>query len=240
MRAGDKPWGSEIYREESEIPGVSSKDLENIAFLRSTLDARLAKEQDSEIENWFESDDFIYPDELPKAEVPSSQGDLGEAEPDVTPDAHHGLGKVASSILMKILYIARYARFDLLRITCKLATRVTKWTAEDNKRLHRLMCYIASSYELRLTGWVGDKPNCCNMNLFCDADFAGDVCSQRSTSGVHLALQGPRTYFPLHGQSKKQTAVSFSTPEAELVAGLGGYQKTMLPALDLLKTYALT
>ena len=137
---------------------------------------------------------------------------------------------------MKILHIARYARFDLLRITCKLATRVTKWSAEDSKRLHRLMCYIHSSYDVRQTGWIGNKPGECNLNLFCDADFAGDVCSQKSTSGVHLALQGLRTYFPLHGQSKKQTAVAFSTPEAELIAGLGGYQKTMLPALDMWDT----
>ena len=36
------------------------------------------------------------------------------------------------------------------------------------------------------------------------------------------------TFLPM-----KQTAVSFSTPEAELVSGLTGYQKTTIPALDL-------
>ena len=100
------------------------------------------------------------------------------------------------------------------------------------------MCYISSSYDVRQTGWIGNRPGECNLNLFCDADFAGDVCSQKSTSGVHLALHGSRTYFPLHGQSKKQTAVAFSTPEAELIAGLGGYQKTMIPALDMWDTIA--
>ena len=98
------------------------------------------------------------------------------------------------------------------------------------------MCYIASGYDLRMTGWVGDPAEDTSLNLFTDADFAGDVCSPRSTSGIHLALQGPNTYFPLHGQSEKQTAVAFSTPEAELVAGVVGYQKTMIPALDLWET----
>ena len=95
------------------------------------------------------------------------------------------------------------------------------------------MCYIASSCGLRMTGWVGDDASDVSLNLFTDADFAGDVCTQRSTTGIHLALHGKHTYFPLHGQSKKQTAVAFSTPEAELIAGVVGYQKTMIPALDL-------
>ena len=33
----------------------------------------------------------------------------------------------ASSVLMKVLYGARMARFDLVRAVCTLATRVTKW-----------------------------------------------------------------------------------------------------------------
>ena len=36
----------------------------------------------------------------------------------------------AASILMKILYAARMARFDLLRATCRLACFITKWTEE--------------------------------------------------------------------------------------------------------------
>ena len=191
--------------------------------------ARLAAEQDSEIGNRFESDDFLYPDDPAMPPVPASKGGVGDGDPDAVPIAHHGLGKVAWSTPMEIMYIARSARSDLLFTTCKLATRVTKWFSEDSKRLHRLMRYIASTYDLRPTGWVGDTPDNSNLNLFWGADFAGDVCSQRFTSRVHLALQGARTYFPLHGQSKKQTAVAFSTPEAESVAGLDGYQKTMIP-----------
>ena len=52
------------------------------------------------------------------------------------------LAVVAISILMGILYCARMARFDLLRITCKLAARVTKWTKKDDARILRLVIYV--------------------------------------------------------------------------------------------------
>ena len=57
--------------------------------------------------------------------------------------------------------------------------------------------------------------------------------TQRSTSGIHLALHGSHTIFPLQGISAKQEAVAFSTPEAEIYAGCAGYRKVMLLALQL-------
>ena len=72
-----------------------------------------------------------------------------------------------------------------------------------------------------------------HLDLFTDADFAGDMVSQKSTSGVHLTLMGPNTMFLLHGISKEQTAVSFSTPEAEMVAGCFGYRSIFIPAMQL-------
>ena len=42
----------------------------------------------------------------------------------------------AASILMKLLYAARIARFDLLRSINTLARNVTKWTVKDDVRLH--------------------------------------------------------------------------------------------------------
>ena len=57
--------------------------------------------------------------------------------------------------------------------------------------------------------------------------------TQRSTSGVHLAIHGEHSIFPLQGLSAKQDAVAFSTPEAEFYAGCAGYRKVMIPALAL-------
>ena len=52
------------------------------------------------------------------------------------------LQSLAASILMKVLYAARMARFDLLYAVSRLACYISKWTPLCDKRLHRIMCYI--------------------------------------------------------------------------------------------------
>eukprot|EP00974_Lingulodinium_polyedra_P063187 6098749-Lingulodinium_polyedra.AAC.1 len=69
-----------------------------------------------------------------------------------------------------------------------------------------------------MVGWAGGPFECVNPHLFVDADFAGDLGSQRSISGVHLVLRGPPSSFPIAAYSKRQGCVSHSTPEAELVS----------------------
>ena len=67
------------------------------------------------------------------------------------------LKPIAARVLMKVLYAARMCRYDLLRPTCALATYVTRWTPQCDRRLHRLMCYINSTIPLRMVSYVGDK-----------------------------------------------------------------------------------
>ena len=76
---------------------------------------------------------------------------------------------------------------------------------------------------MKLEGYIGDDPKSLNLQLFVDADFASDLETRKSTSGLFLALVGPRSFFPLTAISKKQTAVS---PDTALRT-LG------LPAMDL-------
>ena len=122
------------------------------------------------------------------------------------------LESYAAKVLMKVLYAARYARFDLLRAVCYLAQYITKWDETCDSRLYRLMCYIHGTYHLRLTGWVGDDAERIAPHLFADADFAGDPKTSRSTSGIHLCLLGPNTVFPLAGQLKKQGCLLYTSP----------------------------
>jgi len=137
---------------------------------------------------------------------------------------------------MKILYGARMARWDLLRATCVLATRITIWTLDCDKRLHKLVCYIYTTLHFRMVAWVGDDPADLRLECFADADFAGDASSMKSTSGVLLALVGPSSFVPLGAMSKKQTCVSTSTPEAEMVAANIAIRQLALPALPLWET----
>ena len=65
------------------------------------------------------------------------------------------LSHIASRVLMKVLYGARMARWDLLRATCALAAKVTKWSDQCDAQLHRLVSYINSSLELKMYCWIG-------------------------------------------------------------------------------------
>jgi hypothetical protein len=47
-----------------------------------------------------------------------------------------------------------------------------------------------------------------------DADFAWCVRAVRSAAGVALAVEGPNARVVVNGVSKRQPAVSHSTPEA--------------------------
>ena len=87
-----------------------------------------------------------------------------------------------------------------------------------------------------MLAWVGDPGGDLDLGLFADADFAGDESTMKSTSGVLLDLTGPHTFVPLSGVSKKQTCVSHSTPEAEIVAADLAVRAEGLPALDLWET----
>ena len=134
---------------------------------------------------------------------------------------------------MKVLYAARMARFDLLRVVCGLACCVTKWDAQCDRRLHRLMCYINSSLHVRMVGWMGDPIDKVGLHLYADADFAGDLATSRSTSGVFLCVRGEDSFMGLAGISKRQTCVSHSTPESEIVAADAALRLVGLPALQL-------
>ena len=137
-------------------------------------------------------------------EVPTPFTEAGIARPTLSEDKKPGkLQPVASKILMKILFAARMARFDLLRATQSLASRVTKWSAECDVALHRLVSYINRSKDHFLEGFIGDSLDQCQLRLFADADHPGEHDS-KSTSGSAIVLVGPNIYFPLNAFSKKQ------------------------------------
>ena len=142
------------------------------------------------------------------------------------------LQPIASRVLMKVLFAARMARWDLLRATQSLASRVTKWSKDCDVGLHRLMSYINSSLDLKMRGFIGDRISECKLWMFCDADHAGSHDS-KSTSGCALYLVGPNTYFPLNAFSKKQTSITTSSTESEVVAANHGIRAQGLPSLSL-------
>jgi hypothetical protein len=125
------------------------------------------------------------------------------------------------------------ARPDIVKPIGDLATQVQKWSKNCDKALYRLICYIQSTLEHRLTGTVGDCSAALRLRLYVDADFAGDRLDSKSTSGGFLVLYGPNTFFPLAWICKKQTAVSRSTTEAEVISLAYSLFSEALPTMQL-------
>ena len=80
---------------------------------------------------------------------------------------------------------------------------------------------------------VGNTAKQCRLGLFQDSDFAGDLEDSKSTSGGTLCILGSHTFVPISWMCKKQTAVSHSSTESEIISLDTGLRLDGLPALEL-------
>ena len=95
-----------------------------------------------------------------------------------------------------------------------------------------MVCYINSSLDTLMNGFIGDSIMGCRLWLFSDSDFAGEYDS-KSTTGCAMFLVGRNTYYPLNAFSKKQTSITMSSTESEVVAANHGLRAEGLPCLSL-------
>ena len=69
------------------------------------------------------------------------------------------------------------------------------------------------------------------VGLFQDSDFAGDLEDSKSTSGGTLCIFGSHTFVPISWMCKKQTAVSHSSTESEIISLDAGLRLDVSPHL---------
>ena len=136
-------------------------------------------------------------------------------------------------IVLKCLYLARIGRPDILWSVNKLARLITKWTKACDKRLSRLISYIHYTCDYKQYCHVGNTAKQCRLGLFQDSDFAGDLEDSKSTSGGTLCIFGSHTFVPISWMCKKQTAVSHSSTESEIISVDAGLRLDGIRALDL-------
>ena len=115
-------------------------------------------------------------------------------------------------LLMTVLYAARVARYDLFKPINFLAKRITKWDDRCDKSLHHLMSYINESADQVMLGFVGDDDEMSDLgiHLYCDADFAGDPYTLKSTSGAHMNIEAANTRFTFAEGAEGQTSRAHS------------------------------
>ena len=143
------------------------------------------------------------------------------------------LSQVCSQIVLKCLYLARIGRLDKQWSVNKLARSIKKWTKACDKRVNRLISYIHHTCEYKQYCHVGNTAKQCRLGLFQHSDFAGDLEDSKSTSGRTLCIFGSHTFVPISWMCKKQTAVSHSSTESEIISLDTGLRLDGLPALEL-------
>ena len=143
------------------------------------------------------------------------------------------LSQECSQIVLKCSYLARIGRPDILWSVNKFARSITKWTKACDKRLNRLISYIRHSCEYKQYCHVGNTAKQCRLGLFQDSDFAGDLEDSKSTSGGTLCIFGSHTFVPISWMCKKQTVVSHSSTESEIISLDTGLRLYGLLALEL-------
>ena len=101
------------------------------------------------------------------------------------------------------------------------------------------MSYIHHTCEYKQYCYVGNTAKQCRLGLFQDSDIAGDLEDSKSTSGGTLCVFGRHTFVLISWMCKKQTSVSHSSTESEIIsvdAGLRMYGKRALDFVDLIVT----
>ena len=81
---------------------------------------------------------------------------------------------------------------------------------------------------------MGNTAKQCRLGLFQDSDFAGDLEDSKSTSGGTLCVFGSHTFVPISWMCKKQTSVSHSSTESEIISLDTGLRLDGLPALGIM------
>ena len=80
---------------------------------------------------------------------------------------------------------------------------------------------------------MGNTAKQCRLGMFQGSDFAGDLEDSKSTSGGTLCIFGSHTFVPIIWMCKKQTAVSHSSTETEIISLYTGLRLDGLLALEL-------
>ena len=135
------------------------------------------------------------------------------------------LSKVCSQIVLNCLYLACIGRTNILWSVNNLARSITKWTKACDKRLNRLISCIHHTCEYKQYCRVGNNAKSCRLALFQDSDFAASVGT--------LCIFGSHTFFPISWMCKKQTTVSRSSTESEIISLDASFRMDGEPALDL-------
>lgn len=108
-----------------------------------------------------------------------------------------------------LIYLATATRPDIAFAVHKAARAMENPTRSDWNAVVKILKYLKGTASFGITYSAGNE-----LNVYSDADFAGDISTRRSTNGF-VAMYGGGA---ISWKSQLQKSVALSTTEAEIVA----------------------
>ena len=134
-------------------------------------------------------------------------------------------------IVVRCSKLARIGRPDILWFVNKFAHAGTKWATSCDKRLARLISYIHRTNEYWQCCYVGNPAQQCRLRLFQDCGFAGDLQEDNINIKKNSVHFGRHTFVSISLMCKKQTSVSCSSAETEVMSLDAGFHMDGILAL---------
>ena len=141
----------------------------------------------------------------------------------------------ALSLVMKLLYGARMSGIHLMFAVCNLAGCVSRWTAQNDKDLCRLISYVKWTPFALVSKVKPSELDQLEVHGYPDADFAGSRHTAKSISGGVAGIATPGSWVPTDWECRRQTATATSTTEAETIS-LTSIAKKVIPLQTLWST----
>jgi hypothetical protein len=110
-----------------------------------------------------------------------------------------------------LMYAACQTRIDIMYAAGRASRKNTAPTKQDWEDVKRIFRYLKDKQSLGIVYSRDTKPG---IEAYCDADFAGDLETSRSTTGLVVMYAGA----PIHWKSSRQSLVTLSSTEAEVVS----------------------
>ncbi|UZJ53681.1 hypothetical protein CBS101457_003001 [Exobasidium rhododendri] len=132
-----------------------------------------------------------------------------DSESPLTPSQH----KLYQSAVGAIMYAAMGTRVDIAFSAQLLSRRLNAPTSAHWAAVKHLLRYLKGTANYHLSYIIGVSP-VSNLNVYCDADYAGDKETSRSTTGMISTFNSGIVTWA----SRRQTTVAQSTLESEYIA----------------------
>ena len=115
--------------------------------------------------------------------------------------------------------------------------QICTWCHQMNQSLWQTFStfalFLHHTSEFKQSCLVGNTAQQCRLGLFQDSDFAGYLEDSKSTSGGLLCILGSHSFVPISWMCKKQTSVSHTSTESEIISLDASIRMDGIPALNL-------